>query len=48
MASFARTARLTPGAQGIVYDTALRGLHHQRILRELGLLPGSSLEPRGR
>lgn len=28
-----------PGAQGVVYDTALRGVHHQRILRHLGLLP---------
>ncbi|MFZ6005757.1 MAG: hypothetical protein ACOYXM_17675 [Actinomycetota bacterium] len=34
-----RTAPLVPGAQGIVYDTALRGIHHQTILRDLGLLP---------
>jgi hypothetical protein len=34
----ARTATLTPGAQGVVYDTALRGVHHQKILRDLGLL----------
>jgi hypothetical protein len=39
MASFTRTAALTPGAQGIVYDTALRGVHHQQVLRDLGLLP---------
>ncbi len=32
-------ARLLPGAQGVVYDTAFRGVHHQRMLRELGLLP---------
>ena len=24
---------------GVVYDTALRGIHHQTILRDLGLLP---------
>jgi hypothetical protein len=28
-----------PGAQGVIYDTALRGAHHQHLLRELGLLP---------
>lgn len=28
-----------PGAQGIIYDTALRGIHHQKLLRELGLIP---------
>lgn len=39
MACLDRTAPLTPGAQGVVYDTALRGVHHQRILRHLGLLP---------
>ncbi len=34
--------RLSPhvgGAQALVYDTALRGTHHQRLLRDLGLLP---------
>jgi len=43
----ARTAmdcftRLTPnveGAQAVIYDTALRGVHHQTILHDLGLLP---------
>lgn len=25
-----------PGAQGVVYDTGLRGVHHQRLMRELG------------
>lgn len=39
MACIERTAPLVPGAQAIVYDTALRGVHHQRILRDLGLLP---------
>jgi hypothetical protein len=36
---FSRLARHVPGAQGIVYDAALRGVHHQTILRDLGLLP---------
>jgi hypothetical protein len=39
MDSFARLAPLVPGAHGVIYDTALRGVHHQRLLRELGLLP---------
>jgi len=34
-----RTAPLVPGAQAVVYDTALRGIHHQTILRDLGLIP---------
>jgi hypothetical protein len=38
MECFTRLAPLVEGAQGIVYDTALRGVHHQRILREFGLL----------
>ncbi len=37
--SVERLVPLLPGAQGVVYDTALRGTHHQRILRQLGLLP---------
>ena len=28
-----------PGLQGVIYDGALRGVHHQRLLRDLGLLP---------
>jgi hypothetical protein len=36
---FERLAPSVPGAQGIVYDTALRGVHHQKILRELGVVP---------
>jgi hypothetical protein len=36
---FTRLAPHIPGAQGIIYDTALRGVHHQHLLRELGLLP---------
>jgi hypothetical protein len=36
---FRRLTPLVPGAQGIVYDTALRGKHHQVLLRELGLMP---------
>jgi hypothetical protein len=39
MRCFRRLAPLVPGAQGIVYDTALRGVHHQELLRDLGLLP---------
>jgi len=38
MECFTRLAPLVQGAQGIVYDTALRGVHHQKILREFGLL----------
>jgi hypothetical protein len=34
-----RVAPLVPGAQAVVYDTALRGVHHQHILRNLGLIP---------
>lgn len=36
--TFTRLAPLVPGAQGVIYDTALRGVHHQRLLRNLGLL----------
>jgi len=39
MRCFRRLAPLVPGAQAVVYDTALRGVHHQILLRELGLLP---------
>jgi hypothetical protein len=39
MGSFERLAPLAPGAQGVIYDTALRGVHHQHLLRDLGLLP---------
>src|SRR4051812_46204048 len=35
---FTRPAPHMPGAQGVIYDTALRGVHHQHLLRELGLL----------
>ena len=33
---FVEIAPLVPGAQGVVYDTAFRGAHHQRLMRELG------------
>jgi hypothetical protein len=33
-----RLAPQVPGAHGVIYDTALRGVHHQHVLRELGLL----------
>jgi hypothetical protein len=39
MNCFARLAPVVPGAQGVIYDTALRGVHHQALLRDLGLLP---------
>jgi hypothetical protein len=39
MSCIERTAALVPGAQAVVYDTALRGVHHQKLLRDLGLLP---------
>jgi hypothetical protein len=39
MASFGELAPLCPGAQGVLYDTALRGVHHQRLMRDYGLLP---------
>src|SRR5206468_10610664 len=39
MRCFARLGPLVPGAQGVIYDTALRGVHHQTLLRELGLIP---------
>lgn len=39
MDCFTRLAPSVPGAQGVIYDTALRGIHHQKLLRELGLLP---------
>jgi len=35
---FVELAPLLPGAQGVVYDTALRGVHHQRLMRDLGWL----------
>jgi hypothetical protein len=39
MDSFAQLAPQCPGAQGVIYDTALRGIHHQTLLRNLGWLP---------
>jgi hypothetical protein len=39
MNCFTRLAPLVDGAQGVIYDTALRGIHHQTLLRDLGLLP---------
>ena len=35
---FTRLRTLVPGAQAVVYDTALRGVHHQHLLRELGMM----------
>jgi hypothetical protein len=39
MACFKRLSSLVPGAHAIVYNTALRGVHHQVLLRDLGLMP---------
>jgi hypothetical protein len=39
MGCFTRLRRLVPGALGVVYDTALRGVHHQTLLREHGWIP---------
>jgi len=38
LACIERLAPLVPGAQGVTYDTAFRGVHHQRLMRDLGLL----------
>jgi len=38
MDSITRIAVDTPGLQGVIYDGALRGAHHQRLLRGLGIL----------
>ncbi len=32
-------AREAVGLQGVVYDGALRGVHHQRLLRDVGIMP---------
>ena len=39
MGCFDRLRPLLDGAQGVIYDTALRGVHHQHLLRDLGWLP---------
>lgn len=39
MESIARIRPMTPGAQGVVYDKALMGVHKQALLHEHGLLP---------
>jgi hypothetical protein len=38
MDSFSELAPHCPGAQGVLYDTALRGVHHQRLMRDHGWL----------
>ena len=45
MTAIKRVAPHTPGAQAVVYDTALRGVHHQTLLRDLGLLPVNRVAP---
>jgi hypothetical protein len=43
MECFTRLRPLVPGALGVVYDTALRGVHDQRLLREHGwILKGAN------
>ncbi len=37
-AMFERLTPLTVGAQAVVYDTALRGVHHQHLMRQVGLM----------
>jgi len=39
MDCFTRLADYIDGAHGVIYDTTLRGVHHQTLLRDLGLLP---------
>ena len=34
---FTRLRPHLPGAQAVIYDTALRGVHHQQVMRHLGL-----------
>jgi hypothetical protein len=38
MSAFNDIAPLAPGCQGTLYDTALRGMHHQKLMRTLGWL----------
>jgi hypothetical protein len=46
MDSIARIAPDTPGLQGVIYDGALRGVHHQRLLRDLGILSVNKVSAR--
>ena len=39
MDCFQRLQPHLPGVQTLIYDTALRGVHHQTILRDLGWIP---------
>lgn len=39
MGIFGELASIAPGVQGVLYDTALCGVYHQRLLREFGWLP---------
>ncbi len=39
MDCFGRLQPLLEGCQTLIYDTALRGVHHQRILRDFGWIP---------
>lgn len=38
MQSFRDLAPHVPGAQGVIYDTALRGVHHNELMRDVGWL----------
>lgn len=44
MNSFVALAPYCRGAQGVLYDTALRGVHHQRLMRDLGWLSVNKVE----
>lgn len=44
MQSFSTIAPNLPGVQGVVYDTALRGVHHQQLLHEIGWLPVNKVQ----
>ena len=38
VSTFSALTPLSPGAQALIYDGALRGVHHQPFLRNMGLL----------
>jgi hypothetical protein len=38
MECLSRLVPIIPGTLGVIYDMALRGAHHQRLLRELGIM----------
>jgi len=44
---FTQLAPVLPGAQRVIYDTALRGTHHQRLMQELGWLSVNRVSANG-